>query len=57
MSNETPRQRAKREKKAYIRIIIDERFSRPGGALLDYEGPHSPERAAATQKFLLEMMK
>jgi hypothetical protein len=53
---ETPRQRAKREGKPYIKIIVDTRHAIPGGTLLEMEGPHSLEQAVSTQNHLLDLM-
>lgn len=54
----TPRQRAKREGKAYVKIVVDQRFSKkPGGALLEYDGPHTNEQAEEVLKFILSMVK
>lgn len=54
---ETPRQRAKREKKAYIRLIIDTRHSEPGGWLHDYEGPHDAGSVSIAREALLALIK
>lgn len=54
---ETPRQRAKREGKAYIKIIVDTRHAIPGGSLLELEGPHSLEDAVKAQEFLLTLVQ
>lgn len=52
----TPRQRAKREGKAYIKIVVDQRFSSKKGALIEYEGPHTDEQADAALAFVHNMV-
>jgi hypothetical protein len=43
--DETPRQRAKREGKAYVKILIEGRYATPKSARLEIEGAF--DRAAA----------
>lgn len=54
---ETPRARAKREGKAYVKLVIDTRYSEPNGTLIELEGPHELEHLAAARKCLRDLTR
>lgn len=54
---ETPYRRAKREGKAYVKILVDNRPAAPGEARIELEGAFTLEQGKRVQEFMLELLQ